>query len=681
MSCHVPISATRAAQECPTPVAQMEKLGHIIVRSITPQENSIQMKPSFHAGIRGLVIAGIIVSVQPGGHHVQAQTGGGNPPPRAQASGDQHAVTTDVYGAIGGRDLGPQRSTIEPVRPPALPRIKLPDGPSDPRAAFMPRPTIDTPEKLAEELSRQRATSAPFLEDLSPALPSLRETVHLTTFQWRLETDTDRADFQRPLQGVGTWATVTIPHFGGPIGRAVAYYRTPFTVTPSMLGKGAVFVRFGAVDYLAHVFVNGHFLGSHEGFFAPFEFDCTPYVHEGVNTLLVKVENDAIYMGNDSWGQAEEGDKMYAATNLGWDDPEMGWQHCPPGFGIYQDVSVEGRAPMHVADLWVRPLADLAHAEAWVEVYNTDRKEAPASLEISLFGQNFRDTVISRLHYVPGTRIIPGVGDLQKPTDNQDVTLSIGPGLNILKVPLVVPRARRWDLRTPWLYQIQVRLLDGTGRVVDQAKRQFGMRTIHQDLDAIPRGRLYLNGQEIKLRGANTMGFEQQDVFRKDLPQLRDDILLAKICNMNYLRLTQRPVQPEVYEYGDRLGLLLQTDLPLFGCLRYNKVAEAVRQAEEMERLVRAHPSTVMISYINEPFPNANGKPQRHLTRPDLEAFFGAAGSVWWWAVNVPSRAHAARRKMNLLTASRALWAACLALFSVEYPWSTWISWMLSSSQ
>jgi len=44
-----------------------------------------------------------------------------------------------------------------------------------------------------------------------------------------------------------------------------------------------------------------------------------------------------------------------------------------------------------------------------------------------------------------------------------------------------------------------------------------------------------------------------------------------------------------------------------------------------MERLVRGHACNIMISYINEPFPNASGKPHRHLTRPDLEAFFRAA--------------------------------------------------------
>jgi hypothetical protein len=72
-----------------------------------------------------------------------------------------------------------------------------------------------------------------------------------------------------------------------------------------------------------------------------------------------------------------------------------------------------------------------------------------------------------------------------------------------------------------------------------------------------------------------------------------------------------------VYDYCDKLGLLNQADLPLFGALRRNKFAEAVKQAEEMEHLVRIHPSTIMISYINERFPNADGNPQRSLNTTD----------------------------------------------------------------
>jgi len=93
---------------------------------------------------------------------------------------------------------------------------------------------------------------------------------------------------------------------------------------------------------------------------------------------------------------------------------------------------------------------------------------------------------------------------------------------------------------------------------------------------------------------------------------------------LNYWRLTQRPVQPEVYDYCDRLGFMTQSDLPLFAVLRRNQFAEGVREAGEMERLVRSHPCNIMVTYINEPFAAAWGKPWRHLMRKDLESFFRA---------------------------------------------------------
>lgn len=121
------------------------------------------------------------------------------------------------------------------------------------------------------------------------------------------------------------------------------------------------------------------------------------------------------------------------------------------------------------------------------------------------------------------------------------------------------------------------------------------------------------------------MGFEQQDIFRGDFDRLIDDILLAKVCNMNFLRITQRPVQEEFYDYCDMLGLLIQTDLPLFGVIRINKLNECLRQVTEMERLVRSHPSCIIDSYINEPFPNAHNNPHRMISRQQLMNFFKMA--------------------------------------------------------
>ncbi len=313
------------------------------------------------------------------------------------------------------------------------------------------------------------------------------------------------------------------------------------------------------------------------------------------------------------------GDKVYAAVGPGWDEPEVGWHCCPPGMGIYQDVSIEARRRIHVHDLFVRPMSADGKAEVWVEIFACDPRPERVAIELSVFGENFPATVFRREIVAPADNPPASAG--AKPP----VAVSVQSGVNLYKIPLSIPQPRLWEPDAPWLYQLQARLLDGKGEVLDAAKRQFGLRTFRMECAAEPKGRMYLNGRGVKLRGANTMGAFQQCVVRKDWRQLIDDILLAKITNMNYIRLTQSPVQTEIYDDCDRLGLMLQTDLPLFGAVHRSQFCEVVRQAEEMERLVRSHPSNIMATYINEPFPNGMGAPHRNLTRPEMTRMFEAA--------------------------------------------------------
>lgn len=330
-------------------------------------------------------------------------------------------------------------------------------------------------------------------------------------------------------------------------------------------------------------------------------------------------------MGNAFADQEKcEGDKLYAATGPGWDDSKEGWHHCPAGMGIYNSVRFEVRNRLNITDLFVR-LKDNG-AELWVEVENADYKDKYIELNVSIYGQNFNETVIENYRYIPETVKTVGRGDslteaMVKDQIGKGITMPLKHGKNIFKIFVEMLNAKKWELDSPYLYQAQVGVVYN-GETEDCVKQQFGVRSFIQDTENKPKGMFYLNGRKIRLRGANTMGFEQQDVMRGDIDQLIDDILLAKLCNMNFLRLTQRPVQDTIYEYFDRLGLMTQSDLPLFGCMRRTKLCEGVRQAEEMERLVRKHPCNVIVSYINEPFPNANNEPHRHLNREELESFF-----------------------------------------------------------
>ncbi len=529
----------------------------------------------------------------------------------------------DFFADLAANHISEKKDKLKesPPMPIQMASVALAEDRSAPEAVPAP---MRTHEELKAALAQMRAEYAPFLQDLSPELPRVNQVTELTEFV---------------LDGK---ETITLPHYGGPVGWAVKNYETTFSLPQIPEGK-AVYLAFGGVDYIATVYVNGECVGSHEGFFSPFEFNVTRFVKPGENKLRIQVENDYIWMGNRSASGNIQGDKMYAATGLGYDEPVEGWHHCPPGMGIYNYVRVEVRDRLSITDIYVRPLLEEKAAEIWVELENATYDSLSASFDISIYGQNFPATVVEHhridpvLAYTRNDHITFSdsraersisyhILDAKEAAANPNVTsykpMAAMRGKNIYKIQIPMGEFRLWTLDNPWLYQAQVSVFVD-GKLCDNAIQQFGMRSFTQDTENIPKGRLFLNGQKIKLRGANTMGFEQQDVLHKDFDQLIDDILIAKLCNMNFWRFTQRPVQDEVYTYCDRLGLMTQTDLPLFCCMRRTKLAELVRQAEEMTKLVRKHPCNVMLSYINEPQPDYTfSAPHRHFERPEMDVAF-----------------------------------------------------------
>ena len=536
---------------------------------------------------------------------------------------EKTAGKTDRFAEIAQQGIDFAGKNLVIPEPQAKEDITLPLADGNKDAVSYPK-KMDCNEELQKELAKQREYYKPFMQNLAPELKEYKKRQYLVDFDYRLQTEADAQDFSNVLNGGGDWEHVKVPHFWGPLGEQTAYYRTTFTLTKEDFAVGRLFMCFKAVDYKAHVFVNHSYVGSHEGFFAPFEFQITKHAKIGENTLVVICENDFV-TGNI-------GDKIYAATGVGYDDPAVGWHHCPPGFGIYQDCYVEARPIVHMRDIFVRPNIHTKSAVCQFEIYNCENTTREITFEISVYGQNFEQTVFENVKYQPTSVLECGMGDslteakrISEGSYKKPFFLKTNYRINTFRYEFTLPDMVLWELDTPYLYQIQIKIIDENGVVLDAMKGQFGMRSFTQDVETEGRkGMFYLNGRPIKLRGSNTMGNEQQCVFKKDFEQLRDDILLAKICNMNFLRITQRPVEPEVYDYCDKLGLMLQTDLPLFGCLRRNQFYEGIRQAGEMERLVRSHPCCILDTYINEPFPNANNQWHLSLGRDELEEFFKA---------------------------------------------------------
>jgi len=416
-----------------------------------------------------------------------------------------------------------------------------------------------------------------------------RKRFYLKNFDFRFETSDDCIDFSAVLNGDGDWERVSIPHYHGPTGKWISFYRTVFDYDKNDLND---YLIFKGSDYLTDVYLNGRLVLSHEGFFASFEENITRYLKDKGNTLVIKVENDITTLGENK----RFGKKIYAATGIGWDDPDEGWHHCPPGGGIFDNVYIEKRNDVFISDVCVYPDIDDESANIKVVVKNSNPKKT--KIKVSIFAEpfNFDSSYRYEAHF-------------DKP---------IHDGENHYYFDIEVKNQKLWNNETPNLYSLIIRVDDH-----DEYEQHFGMREFHMDTAKKPFGTLYLNNSPIMLRGANEMGHLQICVIKEDYEQLIEDILIAKYCNMNYYRITQRPVQSEIYDYCDMLGMMVQVDFPLFGQLVKSQVYEAARQVGEMERHIRRHPSVIMVSYINEPTDQYRSETSHiNLNRAEMENWF-----------------------------------------------------------
>lgn len=78
------------------------------------------------------------------------------------------------------------------------------------------------------------------------------------------------------------------------------WYKKQFTFFKKKDSR--LFLHFGAVNYIAEVYLNEEKLGSHEGGFTPFQFEITDKIKEGHNTIIVKVNNRRLENGIPCYG-------------------------------------------------------------------------------------------------------------------------------------------------------------------------------------------------------------------------------------------------------------------------------------------------------------------------------------------------------------------------------------------
>lgn len=130
------------------------------------------------------------------------------------------------------------------------------------------------------------------------------------------------------------------------------HYKRTFTL-PEGFRRDRVVIRFGAVDRLAVLHINGVEVGSHSGGYLPFYADITDHLSEGENEIYLKVKDDLSTV--HPYGKQKE---------------KRGGMWYTPVSGIWQTVWIESLPENYIENLLISP----NESEVKIDVFTKAKK-------------------------------------------------------------------------------------------------------------------------------------------------------------------------------------------------------------------------------------------------------------------------------------------------------------------
>ncbi|MFF5227973.1 glycoside hydrolase family 2 TIM barrel-domain containing protein [Dactylosporangium sp. NPDC000521] len=123
-----------------------------------------------------------------------------------------------------------------------------------------------------------------------------------------------------------------------------------------------------------------------------------------------------------------------------------------------------------------------------------------------------------------------------------------------------VPGVHRWAPGDGYLYDLEVRLVDGSGEVVDDYRQPVGFRTV-----AVDGIRFLINGEAFHFTGFGM--HEDHAVIGKahDDAHMLHDIAVLRWAGANSFRTSHYPYSQDVLEYADRHGLVVIDEVAAVG--------------------------------------------------------------------------------------------------------------------
>lgn len=347
-----------------------------------------------------------------------------------------------------------------------------------------------------------------------------------------------------------------------PADNPVGAYTHVFDLPAEWLATGETHITFHGVGSAFYLWVNGTWIGYSEDSRLPAEFDLSASLVAGANVIKVLVLR---------WSKG---------TYL--EDQDM-WRMS----GIFRDVELQHLPTVRLADFTINTDLDADFDDAKVVIKAVTNIADAAGYQVQADLYDHAELIVTDKQGID-TQVVDERGYDQKH----------------FTITLLVRNPKLWSDETPYLYDLQLSLLDDEGNVLYKVTKRVGIRQV-----SIANGQLLVNGQAVLIRGVNKHEFTATTGYYVDEATMRQDMTLMKQNNFNAVRLSHYPNAQRWYELADEYGLYLvdEANIETHGMTPMNTLTNDPRylplMSERVTRMVQRdfnHPSVIIWSLGNE---------------------------------------------------------------------------------
>ncbi len=291
------------------------------------------------------------------------------------------------------------------------------------------------------------------------------------------------------------------------------------------------------ISYVADIWLNGEWIGGHEGGFTPFAFDATSQLRAGENDIRVRVDNPP-------WGSRDDTIPAVAGTDF--------FNYT----GIIQEIYIERTSSVHIARTDVVPKDADGRLTVRVIVENRGSVDRRIELRGMLFEADRNGPLFLASPYA--SRIKGEQARTDRPLAGE-WTIPAGQTRGIVFETRVTD-PKSWSMHDPNLYVAEFGIrLSGSEEESDRFSTQFGIRTVET------RGTsLLLNGGPMFLAGIARHEEWPEYGRTASWERIRGDLETIRSLHANMVRTGHYPNHIFTYILLDRLGLAAMSEIPLW---------------------------------------------------------------------------------------------------------------------